>query len=281
MRRGSDLLPYELFIEELRTDEAERQLGAISRLRLIALALGPEKTCDPLVKNLSAWIEEHVTGDPSAPCPDEVLTCIAFNLGKFVADGLVGPASNLPLLVKPLERLCSVDETNVREEAVKSLNIICKRMEPAQVKSELQPIILGLAKSDSGWVPRVSACGLFATAMGKLSADEGSSKELREARAAALYAPRLPTSLASPASPLPLRDTPLWPRWPRPPPSPSQTHSPSHPPLPPPSPRECSSPGADATRAPTRPREAGLQGAGDRRDSDGAPRVGAAALRLR
>ena len=207
MCRGSDLLPYELFIAELRTDEAERQLSAIARLRLIALALGPDKTCDPLVKNLAAWIDEHVTGDPSAPCPDEVLTCIAFNLGKFVADGLVGPATNLPMLVKPLERLCSVDETNVREEAVKSLNIICKRMEPAQVKSELQPIILGLAKNEptGPWVPRVSACGLFATAMSKLSGDEGSSKELREARAAALRAasPRLSrrVSLAAPPDP--------------------------------------------------------------------------------
>ena len=37
-------LPFEFFCSELNTGEPQRQLQAISRMRVICLALGPEKT---------------------------------------------------------------------------------------------------------------------------------------------------------------------------------------------------------------------------------------------
>ena len=92
---------------------------------------------------------------------DEVLVAIAFNLGRCVE--FIGPVrplpepalpadrsgsrtrwllpaaprqmSEIPCLLKPLEFLCNIEETTVRDEAVASLNLICKGMEPEQARA--------------------------------------------------------------------------------------------------------------------------------------------------
>ena len=51
-----------------------------------------------------------------------------------------------------------------------------------QVKAELVPVILKLAKQVDWFTPRVSACGLFALSMSKVSSDAQVSKDLREVR---------------------------------------------------------------------------------------------------
>jgi serine/threonine-protein phosphatase 2A regulatory subunit A len=109
---------------------------------------------------------------------DEVLVAIAYNLGRCVE--FIGPMSELPCLLKPLEWMCNIEETTVRDEAVASLNLIGKSMESEQIKAEFLPIVLSLAKHMEWFTPRVSACGLFALAMQKLSGDVAASKELRE-----------------------------------------------------------------------------------------------------
>ena len=109
---------------------------------------------------------------------DEVLVAIAFNLGRCVE--FIGPMSEVSCLLKPLEWMCNIEETTVRDEAVASLNLIGKAMEPEQVKAEFLPLVLGLAKHMDWFTPRVSACGLFPLAMQKLSGDQAASKELRE-----------------------------------------------------------------------------------------------------
>ena len=47
--------------------------------------------------------------------------------------------SELPCLLKPLEFLCSIEETTVRDEAVASLNLICKSMSAEQALAALWP----------------------------------------------------------------------------------------------------------------------------------------------
>lgn len=109
---------------------------------------------------------------------DEVLVAIAYNLGRCVE--FIGPMSELPCLLKPLEWMCNIEETTVRDEAVASLNLIGRSMESEQVKAEFLPIVLVLSRHMEWFTPRVSACGLFPLAMQKLSGDAAASKELRE-----------------------------------------------------------------------------------------------------
>lgn len=165
-------LPFEFFCSELQTCEPQRQLQSIQRMRVICLALGPEKTRNHLLTYIAGEME-------LGKYMDEVLVAIAYNLGRCVE--FIGPLSNLGCLLKPLEFLCSIEETTVRDEAVASLNLICKVLEPEQIKSDYLPIILRLAKHMDWFTPRVSACGLFALAMSKVGSDAASSKELREA----------------------------------------------------------------------------------------------------
>lgn len=168
---GSEL-PFEFFCSELQTKEPQRQLQSIQRMRVICLALGPEKTRNHLLTYLTGEME-------LGNYMDEVLVAIAYNLGRCVE--FIGPLSNLGCLLKPLEYLCTVEETTVRDEAVASLNLVCKSMDPEQVKSDFLPIILRLAKHMDWFTPRVSACGLFPLAMTKVGSDAGPSKDLREA----------------------------------------------------------------------------------------------------
>merc|ERR1711971_968301 len=73
------------------------------------------------------------------------------------------------------------EETTVRDEAVASINLICKVLEAEQAKAELVPVTLKLAKQMDWFTPRVSACGLFALCLSKVSSDAQVSKDLREA----------------------------------------------------------------------------------------------------
>lgn len=164
-------LPFDFFCSELNTGEPQRQLQAVSRMRVICLALGPERTRKHLLTFLQGEME-------LGKYMDEVLVAIAYNLGRCVE--FIGPMSELPCLLKPLEWMCNIEETTVRDEAVASLNLIGKQMEPEQIKAEFLPIVLSLAKHMEWFTPRVSASGLFPLAMQKLGGDAAASQELRD-----------------------------------------------------------------------------------------------------
>lgn len=108
---------------------------------------------------------------------DEVQVSIAEVLGSFTE--FVGSPADAHCLFPPLEALCRVEESTVRDMAVTSINQIAKGLEKAQLQQHLAPLVLRLAKSSDWFTPRVSACGLFAAAY-KACADAPQGVELRD-----------------------------------------------------------------------------------------------------
>ena len=158
--------PLEFLIEELSSGNAQQCVGCISRLRVIGLALGQEKTRNELVPYLTSEIEQ-------GKFPDEVLVSIAEVLGSFV--DFVGDVSNAHCLFRPLELLCAAEESTVREQAVASIVVIGKRMPCAQLQEHLVPMAKRLAKQTDWFTPRVSACGIFPLAYSCVAADDGAA----------------------------------------------------------------------------------------------------------
>jgi serine/threonine-protein phosphatase 2A regulatory subunit A len=86
---------------------------------------------------------------------DEVLFAIAEELGKFYTC-----LDNKLVLLPPLEVLCSVDETVVREQAVKSLSKIAESLSSTDMQNVFAQMVIRLSTTES--LPsRVSSIGLL------------------------------------------------------------------------------------------------------------------------
>eukprot|EP00045_Choanoeca_perplexa_P006528 m.55948 g.55948 ORF g.55948 m.55948 type:complete len:582 (+) comp13670_c0_seq1:161-1906(+) len=155
----ADVHPVDILIEELQDEDVQNRLNSVKRLSTIALALGEEKTRSELLPYLKDQLEDE----------DEIRLEVASELAKFVP--LVGGEAYAHFLIGPLEKLAQIDEVVVRNKAVESLCIIAKVMPTAALESELVPCVERLARADF-FAPRSSACGLFATAYERVSADK-------------------------------------------------------------------------------------------------------------
>ena len=67
---------------------------------------------------------------------------------------------NKLVLLPLLESMCSVDETVVRNEAVKSLASISKTLSESDMAGQFAPMVIRLAQGE-WFTSRVSACSLF------------------------------------------------------------------------------------------------------------------------
>uniref|UniRef100_A0A0D3CD66 Phosphatase PP2A regulatory subunit A/Splicing factor 3B subunit 1-like HEAT repeat domain-containing protein n=1 Tax=Brassica oleracea var. oleracea TaxID=109376 RepID=A0A0D3CD66_BRAOL len=124
------------------------RLNSIHRLSTISRALGEERTRKELIPFLS-----ENSGDN-----DEVLLAMAEELGVFIP--YVGGVEHAHVLLPPLESLCTVEETSVREKAVDSLCKIGFQMRESDLVDSFVPLVKRLAVGE-WFAARVSACGLF------------------------------------------------------------------------------------------------------------------------
>ncbi|KAG4918701.1 hypothetical protein JHK85_056982 [Glycine max] len=158
------LYPIAVLIDELKNDDIQLRLNSIRRLSTIARALGEERTRRELIPFLS----ENNDDD------DEVLLAMAEELGVFIP--YVGGVEHASVLLPPLETLCTVEETCVRDKAVESLCRIGSQMRESDLVEYYIPLVKRLAAGE-WFTARVSACGLFHIAYP--SAPETSKTELR------------------------------------------------------------------------------------------------------
>ncbi|KAL0678650.1 hypothetical protein Bca4012_006631 [Brassica carinata] len=142
------LYPIALLIDELKNDDIQLRLNSISRLSTIARALGEERTR----KELIPFLSENSDDD------DEVLLAMAEELGVFIP--FVGGIEHAHVIIPPLESLCTVEETSVREKVVDSLCKICSQMKESDHVDSFVPLVKRLAAGE-WFAARVSACGLF------------------------------------------------------------------------------------------------------------------------
>ncbi|KAM0936226.1 putative armadillo-like helical protein [Dioscorea sansibarensis] len=141
------LYPIAILIDELKNEDIQLRLNSIRRLSTIARALGEERTR----KELIPFLSENNDDD------DEVLLAMAEELGVFIP--YVGGVEYAHVLLPPLETLCTVEETCVRDKAVESLCRIGAQMR----ETDLVEWFIPLVKLAAGewFTARVSSCGLF------------------------------------------------------------------------------------------------------------------------
>ncbi|KAK6242831.1 hypothetical protein SCA6_008220 [Theobroma cacao] len=142
------LYPIAVLIDELKNDDIQLRLNSIRRLSTIACALGEERTR----KELIPFLSENNDDD------DEVLLAMAEELGVFIP--YVGGVEHAHVLLPPLETLCTVEETCVRDKAVESLCRIGSQMRENDLVEWFIPLVKRLAAGE-WFTARVSACGLF------------------------------------------------------------------------------------------------------------------------
>ncbi|CAI7849377.1 unnamed protein product [Closterium sp. NIES-54] len=125
------LYPIAILIDELKNDDIQLRLNSIRRLSTIARALGEDRTR----KELIPFLNENNDDD------DEVLLAMAEELGSFIP--CVGGIDFAYVILPPLETLCTVEETVVRDKAVESLCKIGQQMKPRDIVEYFVPLVQG------------------------------------------------------------------------------------------------------------------------------------------
>ena len=193
------LYPVAILIDELKNEDVQLRLNSIRRLPSIAVALGVDRTRDELIPFLNDSMDDE----------DEVLLALADELGNFVS--YVGGPAHATSLLLPLETLATVEETSVREKALEALNKICEQLSADDLLEYFVPLLRRLAGGD-WFTSRISACGLFAAAYGRVP--PSTQEDLRTLfaqlcrddtpmvrRAASMHLPRLASSIQASAEP--------------------------------------------------------------------------------
>ncbi|CAD8068459.1 unnamed protein product [Paramecium primaurelia] len=138
-----------IFIEELKSDDPNLKLNAVSKIVSIAQILGPSRTCQELIPYLIDIIEEQDN-------EDEFLIKLAkelVNLKPFTG-------ANVHLLNAPLEILSSMEEPLVRDKAVESLILLAEGMPNSFFENHFFQIVQQLGQWDN-FPSRISAASLL------------------------------------------------------------------------------------------------------------------------
>ena len=153
--------PIQLFKDELGSIDISKRRESMKRLVDVAKAAGPDAAREKLIP----FIQDRIDDD------DEVLFEMATQMGEL--GGHVGGPDRASILLQPLEALCNVEETVVRDAAAQS---ICKIIDilPDQIaQGTAVPMVVRLANGD-WFTSKVSSCALVASAYAK---SNGSGKQ--------------------------------------------------------------------------------------------------------
>mmetsp|Transcript_18429 Transcript_18429/g.32649 ORF Transcript_18429/g.32649 Transcript_18429/m.32649 type:complete len:586 (+) Transcript_18429:232-1989(+) len=145
-----------VLIDELKHEDMRLRLNSMSKLPLIADALGPERTRKELVPFLTDSIDDE----------DEVLLVVAEMLGKF--EGYIGGSQHISCLLPPLESLATVEEATVRDEAIASMKGLAEKMSVSSLEDSYVAMLRRLSTKD-WFTSRISACSLFTVAYPRVS----------------------------------------------------------------------------------------------------------------
>lgn len=144
----TDIKPLTLLREEISSEDIHVKVNAIHRLYIITSLISP----DEIVRDLLPFLESK----PYTALlheEEELLFALAEALGQI---SLPQAALIIPLL----ESMASLDETVVRDEAVRSIIKISPKITDPEIDSVLAPAALRLASAEN-FSARVSACSLI------------------------------------------------------------------------------------------------------------------------
>ncbi|CAD8095895.1 unnamed protein product [Paramecium sonneborni] len=152
--------PMDVFKEEMENEEVYLKVNAMHRIRVIATLLGIDKIKSVLLPYFETLMKKE---------DDEVLFAMAEELGYIAQIIQQQSICLLPIL----EQLAGFDETVVRDQAVKSIIIVCGYLGDNEISNNVVPMILKLASNEANFTCRVSAVNL----MCPMYARSGNQKE--------------------------------------------------------------------------------------------------------
>lgn len=140
-------------IEDLRSENPDLRLHSIQGIHIIARTLGSARTREELLLYLTDYLDDN----------DEVLRVFAQALGTMLPE--VGGIAYAQNLLQPLEMLCSLEEITVREEAVRSLQLLCQQIfsnpNAVEQREQYETLVYRLCQATPQC--RSSACALMAS----------------------------------------------------------------------------------------------------------------------
>ena len=150
--------PFELFQTQMDDGNTEAKVDAMKRLPVVAYALGTEKTLSTLLPFLQTLSLKTPTIE------DELLLLMAKQMETFVPALLSTPEQILELL-PIVERLASVEETVVRDQAVNLMNHLCTHLKTsAPLDAPVVTSLVSMAKRLAGadwFTAKVSGAGML------------------------------------------------------------------------------------------------------------------------
>jgi serine/threonine-protein phosphatase 2A regulatory subunit A len=144
------MTPFDLFKSQLDTGSTEAKVDAMKRAKVVALAIGRDSTLQQLIPFFT-----NVTMK-QPPHEDEVLMVMAQQLSELVPI-LLNTTDDCVALLNPLERLLAVEETVVRDEAVKTCNHIVPHINNNSSLVSMATRLVGA----EWFTPRVSAAAIL------------------------------------------------------------------------------------------------------------------------
>lgn len=117
------MYPITVLIDELKSDDKKKRVNAVQNLHTISIALGKERTRNELLPYIMDLMDDE----------EEILLVLAEQLNGNFLD-YVGGHLYAPHLFKPLERLCEIEETTVREKAIDSIKHIFSMVNVKEMK---------------------------------------------------------------------------------------------------------------------------------------------------
>lgn len=149
---------FDLFQTQMETGSSEAKVDAMKRLPVVAYAMG----ISPVSSDLLPYLQQIALQQP--PMDDELLLLMAKQLQTFVPALLSKPAQILDLL-PIVERLASVEETVVRDEAVVLMNHLCTHLKAsAPLDASVVSTLVSMSKRLVGadwFTAKVSAAGML------------------------------------------------------------------------------------------------------------------------
>lgn len=154
----SNMGPFELFQTQMETGNAEAKIDAMKRLPVVAFAMGSSAVSSDLLP----YLQQVALQQP--PLDDELLLLMAKQIQTFVP-ALLGKPPQILELLPIVERLASVEETVVRDEAVVLMNHLCSHLKKTMpLDSSVITTLVSMAKRLVGadwFTAKVSAAGML------------------------------------------------------------------------------------------------------------------------
>eukprot|EP00347_Sterkiella_histriomuscorum_P020919 403335954 len=131
------LYPIAVLIDELKSEDQKKRVNSVKNLSQIAIALGQDRTRNELLPYILDLMDDE----------EEVLLGLADILGNFL--DLVGGPAHAIHLMKPLEKLCQVEESTVRDKATEGIKKILSFVKVKDIEGPVFDLIKRLMNGES------------------------------------------------------------------------------------------------------------------------------------